>query len=225
VASTKVQDAFILLALLGLTQFFRYYSYLYDFPNLSLFTLGLGLLVRRRWRVFLPVYLLACLNKETTILLTLVFIIHFWPRRGMSGTRFAGLLFAQLGIFALVRLALFLAFLDNPGALVAWHVPHHNLDVLKAYPLATVFGWCGLALLLFYKWSAKPPFLRHALWIVVPLVVLAFFFGYLDELRDYYEAYPIVLLLALHSVGALMGFEVITRSPQPPRVPAQGNAT
>ena len=38
----------------------------------------------------------------------------------------------------------------------------------------------GLALLLAYRWSAKPAFLRHSLWIVVPLVVLTFFLGYLD---------------------------------------------
>ncbi len=206
--SPRVRDVFTLVALLGLTQFFRYYSYLYDFPAVCLFTLGLALMVRAKWKTFVLLYLIACLNKETTILLTVVFAVHFWSRTRMNRTRFAGLLAAQAAIFTVVKLGLFAAFRDNPGALVEVHFPHHNLEVLGAYPLAAVFGWCGLALLLFYKWPDKPLFLRHSLWIVPPLVGLTFCFGYLDELRDYYEAYPILALLLLHSVSRVWGFEV-----------------
>jgi hypothetical protein len=217
--SAGVQGVFILVALVGLTQFFRYYSYLYDLPNVFLFTLGLALMVRARWRPFLLVYLLACLNKETTILLTMVFVIHFFRPARLRRPLFGALLLGQLAMFAAVRVLLFAAFRDNPGSLVEFQVPHHNLDLLKAYPVATVFGWGGLLLLLFYKWSEKPLFLRHSLWIVVPLVVLTFFFGYMDELRDYYEAYPIVLLLALHSVSWIWGFQVtaIERPQRPAR--------
>jgi hypothetical protein len=208
--SEKVRDVFTLLVLVGLPQLFRYHNYPYDFPTLFLFTLGLGLMVRRRWRWFIPLYVLACLNKETTILLTLVFAIHFWRRQDMGRARFSDLLTAQLVIFAVLKLGLAILFRDNPGSFFALHVPRHNIDLLGAYPLATVFGWCGLILLLFYRWREKPVFLRHALWIVVPLVVLTFFLGYLDELRDYYEAYPIVLLLLLHSVSRIWGFQVTT---------------
>jgi len=207
--SPRVRDVFTLVTLVGLTQFFRYYSYLYDFPAVFLFTLGLALMARAKWKTFLVVYLIACLNKETTILLTVVFALHFWSRTRMTRARFAGLLLAQLAIFAAVNIVLFAAFRDNPGSFAEVHFPHHNLEVLGAYPLATVFGWCGLVLLLFYKWSDKPLFLRHSLWIVVPLVALTFCLGYLDELRDYYEAYPVVALLLLHSVGRVWGFEAV----------------
>ena len=177
-----------------------------------LFTLGLGLLVRRRWRLFLVVFVLACLNKETTILLTLVFAIHFRRPASLPRAAYRGLLLAQLAIFAVLKTGLYVLYRDNPGAFVEAHFPQHNLDVLKAYPLATVFGWCGVALLVAYRWPEKPAFLRDALWIALPLVVLTFFLGYLDELRDYYEAYPIVLLLILHSVGRIVGFNVHTRN-------------
>jgi len=206
--SARVQDVFILVTLGGLTQFFRYYSYLYDLPNLFLFTLGLALMVRSRWKPFLLVYLLGCLNKETTILLTMIFVIHFFKPARLRRSLFGGLLLSQLAIFAAVRVLLFVPFRDNPGSLVELHLADHNLGLLGAYPVAALFGWCGVALLLFYRWSDKPAFLRHGLWIVVPLVVLTFFFGYLDELRDYYEAYPIALLLVLHSVGRIWGFEI-----------------
>jgi hypothetical protein len=209
-ASERVRDVCVLVALLGLTQFFRYYSYLYDLPTLFLFTLGLGLMVRERWCPFLLVDALGCLNKETTILLTLVFAIRYYDRARLRRRAFWQLLLAQLAIFAASRAVLTAVFWNNPGSLFQVLFPRHNLDVLGAYPLAAVFGWCGVALLLAYKWRGKPRFLRQALWIVVPLVVLTFFFGYLDELRDYYEAYPIVLLLALHSIGKIAEFKVVT---------------
>lgn len=207
--SDKIRDVFTLLVLAGLPQLFRYHNYPYDFPTLFLFTLGLGLMVRRRWRWFIPLYVLACLNKETTILLTLVFAIHFRHREDIGRARFSDLLTAQLVIFVVIKAALALVFRDNPGRFVALDVPRHNLELFGAYPLATVFGWCGLVLLLFYRWGEKPALLRHALWIVVPLVVLTFFLGYLDELRDYYEAYPIVALLLLHSVSKVWRFELV----------------
>jgi len=208
--SAVVRDVFTLIVLAGLTQFFCYYSYLYDFPAVFLFTLGLALMLRAKWKLFLVVYMIACLNKETTILLTVVFAVHFWSRTRMTRARFAELLLAQLTMFAAVKIVLFAAFRYNPGSLVEMHLRDHNLGLLGAYPLTAVFGWCGLVLLLFYKWSDKPLFLRHSLWIVVPLVGLTFCFGFLDELRDYYEAYPVVALLLLHSVSRVWGFEAVS---------------
>lgn len=207
-ASSRVQDLTILLALVGLTQFFHYYSYLYDLPTLFLFTLGLGLLARAKWKLFLLVYFIGCLCKETTILLTLVFIIHFADRARLERRRFYELLLNQLVIFAVVKGALFVIFRQNLGSFVEFHVADHNLQFVQPYPLPTIFAWGGFVLLLFYRWSAKPVFLRHSLWIVVPLVVLTFLLGFLDELRDYYEAYPVVALLLLHSIGTVLGYPV-----------------
>ena len=206
--SDLTRDVFTLAALAGLTQFFRYYSYLYDFPAVFLFTFGLALLVRSKWKMFLLVYLAACLNKETAILLTVVYAIYFRGRARLSRSRFASLMAIQLAIFAAVKIGLYAAYRDNPGALVEVHLPKHNLEVLGAYPLSALFGWCGLTLLLFYKWREKPLFLQQAVWIVPPLIVLTFLFGYIDELRDYYEVYPVVLLLLLHSISKVWDFKV-----------------
>jgi len=214
----RVRDVFTLVVLAGLPLFFRYHNYPYDFPTLFLFTLGLSLLLRQSWRWFFPVYVLACLNKETTILLTLVFALHFRREQRMSREQFSNLLTAQVVIFVVVKLGLAAVFRDNPGSFVALQGTRHNLDLLGALSLPAVFGWCGVALLLFYRWSEKPLFLRRALWIVVPLVGLTFFLGYLDELRDYYEAYPVVALLLLHSVSRLWGLRItVVGSPQTPR--------
>ena len=54
--------------------------YLYDFPQLLLFTLGLGFLYQRKWAWFYAVYVLACLNKETSVLLGVVFAVWMGRR-------------------------------------------------------------------------------------------------------------------------------------------------
>jgi hypothetical protein len=62
-----------------------------------------------------------------------------------------------------------------------------------------------------HRWFEKPLFLRHSLWILPVLVATCFFFGWLDELRDYYEAYPIVFLLMIYSAGRLVGIKIKTQ--------------
>ncbi len=51
-----------------------------------------------------------------------------------------------------------------------------------------------------------PQFLKDAFWIVLPMAVLALLFGNIDELRIYYEFYPIVLLVLLAGASSLLGY-------------------
>jgi hypothetical protein len=44
-----------------------------------------------------------------------------------------------------------------------------------------------------------------------PLAGAAFLWGYFDELRDYYEAWPAIVLLAAPTVARLMGVELRAR--------------
>jgi hypothetical protein len=55
-------------------------------------------------------------------------------------------------------------------------------------------------------WRAKDAFLRRGfLLVLLPLVLLSFAFGYVDEIRGYYEAWALLLLLAVPTVTALLG--------------------
>jgi hypothetical protein len=128
-------------------------------------------MVRRRWWPFLVVFLLGCINKETTILLTMLFVIHFRADESMERSVFWKLAAAQLTIFAVVKLALSLAFQSNPGAFVEFHLIDHNLAVLKSYSLSTSILWLGAGLLVFFRWSEKPKFLRRGVWILAVLLV------------------------------------------------------
>lgn len=210
-------DGVSLAAVLALPPFFRHYGYIYDFPLLLLFTAALGFMVRRRWWPFLVVFLLGCINKETTILLTMLFVIHFRADDSMERSVFWKLAAAQLTIFAVVKLALSLAFQGNPGAFVEFHLIDHNLAVLKSYSLSTSILWLGVGLLVFFRWSEKPKFLRRGVWILAVLLVFSLFLGYIDELRGYYEALPVLLLLVAQSVATVMGIELT-----PPARPTVG---
>jgi hypothetical protein len=206
-------DLVPVIALLCLPPFFRYYSYIYDFPTLCLFTLGLAFLVRARWSAFLILYPLACLNKETTLLLTLLFVAYEGRSERISQALFRRLLAAQIGLFALIKLGLTVAFHSNPGGLTEFQLLH-NLELVVfpySYSISTAFTALGVALMVFYGWARKPEYLKQGFWVLPVLLVLTFFLGYLDELRDYYEAYPILLLLLFHTAAEILQLDVTVR--------------
>jgi hypothetical protein len=71
---------------------------------------------------------------------------------------------------------------------------------LDPYSISQFLALIILGVAIIYDWENKPEFLRHSILIICPLIVLTFFFGCLDEYRDYYEVYPIVILLVTHTV-------------------------
>jgi len=209
-AEEVFHDIAALVSLVVLPTFFEYFSYLYDFPNLFLFTLGLALMVRRKWRWFLLVFVLACLNKETAILLTFIFVIHFQFGRRLERGLAGRLLVAQLAVFSLIKVAVTLIFRDNPGPFLEFHLFDHNFYLLKPYPPSSVAVPLAVAVLVFHKWSEKPAFLKSSLWILVPLFWVGLFFGQLDEGRAFYEAYPILVLLTCYSLAKILDVGVVT---------------
>jgi hypothetical protein len=204
-SSALLPNLVSILALLGLPTMFMYTSFLYDFPSLLLYTLGLIFLYNQDWKKFLILYPVACLNKETTILLTFIYFIYY--RHKLRADNFYKLLFIQLTIFAVVKVFLFVIFKNNPGTFVEFHLIDHNLGLLTGYDITLAFAVLGLIMLVYYKWQEKPLFIKTTLWALVPLLLLTLFFGYLDELRDYYEIYPTVIILISHSIAAVMGLE------------------
>jgi len=193
------------MALAAVPIFFGPFSrQIYDFTTLWLFTLGLALIARARWRAFVVLFPLACLNKETAILLSLVFVIRrvrcprAWP-----GSTFRWLLAYQLVTFLIIRTGLQYVFRNNPGSTVEMHLFDHNWQVLL-HP-----SWMSKRLLLFVgailvgvrDWKRKPTFLRDALLALAPvLLVMGLTVGQVDEIRAYYEVYPVVALLMADTI-------------------------
>jgi hypothetical protein len=212
-APAQLLDFTSLVALLGLPVMFNYYSYIYDFPHLFLFTVCLALMLRNKWPLFFLIYTLTCLNKETAILLTLLCALHF--RRGVplpSGNKhlLIRILAAQIGIYSIVRIILSHFFHDNPGNFVGINLLKHNLS-LSPYTLGNAAGYLLISVAILYKWEEKPPFLKSGLWMSLPLVFLCLIYGWIDELRDYYEIYPIIILLMAHTIGDIVQWKAVPR--------------
>ena len=175
--------------------------YIYDFPQLLLFTAGALLMGQKRWGLFYPVFILGCLNKETTILLPVVFAVyHGWRILRWENLRhFLGQM--ALGLAIVVMLSWI--FQGNPGGAAEWHL-ERNL-----HPGLTGLGWARLMILVvavvlcLVGISRAPGFLRRGWLATMPILLVAtFFLGYIDELRDYYEALPFTVGLILLTLGA-----------------------
>jgi hypothetical protein len=175
-------------------------GYIYDFPMLFLFTLSLAMLMRRLWFAYLGVFLLASLNKETSILLTLLFAFHYW--RSLEREIFYRLLAAQLVLFIAVKLGLTWIFRANPGGMFEYHLPDQLRAVQSNPGVALFLGLilCGLGVLIARRWPEQPLFLRHALLIAIPLGILYLFFSMPFELRVFYELYPVALLMVVNGL-------------------------
>ena len=203
-----VADLAPVFGLLPLPLFFVPYArYLYDPGTLLLWAVALLLVAERRalwvW-LLLPVI---AYHKETAVLLPPLVALREWnvsPR-----ARVLAVLAAQLAVVAAVRLWLGQHYAGNPGGAVLLVGPAHTRELVTTlfrkppYVLTVVLM---LAALVRTGWSASPVFLRRALaLILLPLVLLSFAFGYVDEIRGYYEAWAVVFLLALPAVLSLLG--------------------
>jgi hypothetical protein len=192
--------------LLILPGFFKNFNQIYDPSTLFLFALAIIFIAKRKLLPFYVVFLLATLNKETSILLAGVFFIREF--KVMRNWRLAGHLLLQISIFTAVKAWITAVFKNNPGSFCEFHLTANTLGLMsKPYLLAhCIILVAVFSALLHYRWSEKPVLLRHGFLVtIIPLVSLALFFGLINELRDYYEAFPFLFLLSLPTIVDIFG--------------------
>lgn len=190
------------LAMLLLPPTFMFAKYIYDPATLLLFALAFGAILARKDYAYYPIFIAAAFNKETAILLVPLFVMVYWGKRGKLGLSVHAL--AQVAIWAGVSLWLRHIYGANPGVAVEHHLLDHNL----------AFGYMGqkmlavayvllLAIVARFGWSSSS-FTRRALIVTLaPLVVLTLCFGWVEELRDYLEAMPMLFTLLIPGVRNL----------------------
>ncbi len=232
-APAPAADVIPIVTLFALPGFYGYGSMLYDLPALCLFTLGLALIAARRFLIYAVVFAACVVNKETALLLTLVWVIWESHRNEPKLKRRQMVVRAclQVGFWLVVRGLLFLSFRNNPGETITLHL-FRNARVLAVpgnwFLFRPVAGWLilprGFNVLYLLGFVASllalkraPRFLRDAFWIAVPLIVLTWLFANVDETRDYYELLPIVALVLFSGLYRLMGYTT--------HVPAQDRST
>jgi hypothetical protein len=198
----EAQGTRLLLAaavLAGLPPFFRYTSYLYDPPQLLLFTMALYFLAASRFRAFGLAFVLCCLNKETALLLIPIYVL-VGRQKFPSPRRYWGLLLGLVIVYIGVRLLLMSAFRYNAGSVADFQFTHTLAKFVEGWTFTDAIAFMLLAFLVFLEWNDKPRFLKVSfLALGPPLIVLTLFWGYVDEWRVYYEVYPIVFGLIVDS--------------------------
>ena len=198
---------------------FRYFTYVYDPATIFFATLMLLLAARHKAAFFFLAFTLACVNKETAILGMPVFAIFYWreyPRR-MTAAASAGL----TAIWVAVRTALKYRYAGSPGADLEIHFWDHTAHVVTRYPMSLAFAITVMGVLIgvaMWGWRDKPRELNIAcLATLLPLIVSAVAFGFPEETRVYYEAYPYLLLLGVPTVLSIQGAKS-QREPMPPEL-------
>jgi hypothetical protein len=194
-----------LLALYLLPRFFRYASYVYDPAQLCLYTASLYYLARLKLTRFVLFFLLTALNKETSILLIPIFAVFCWtsiPKR-----QYVALLILLVSVCVAVRALVFWQFYYNPGINSFAIGRTHNLSFYTHLNIYSGSGYFALLLAMAcWQWKQRPRFLRIALpFALLPLISLCLFFGWIDEWRAYYEAYPVVFALNVNFFYLLSG--------------------
>jgi len=213
-------DVVPVVVLFALPGFYGYGSMLYDLPALFLFTLGLALVAARRFWLYAVVFAVCVLNKETGLLLTLVWAVSEAHKRKLKSKQLVVGVGLQVGFWLIVRGLLFWYFRNNPGEAIALHL-FRNAQVLalpgnwflfrpvtdwlvlpRGFNVLYVLGFIASLFVL----KRAPKFLRDAYWVVLPVFVLTWLFGNVDEMRVYYELLPIVALVLFGGLYRLMGY-------------------
>jgi hypothetical protein len=190
-------------ALLALPTLFCYTSYIYDPPQIFLFTLAFYLLASKKIWAFLITFVFCVLNKETAILLIPLYVLLYYrehPRKKLFGTSAV-----LIVIYTVIKLYIDHVYRANLGTGMEWHLFPDNFTLLT-------FGWTFTgfmtflvyAFLLIYKWNEKPGFLKIAFLGTFPILFgMTLMFGLINEWRDYYEAYPVAFALVVDSLQRL----------------------
>jgi hypothetical protein len=167
----------------------------------------LHLLARNDFKKYFVAFVAAALIKETALFLTLFFILQF----GKIGTKkFILLVLAQLLVYAVIRAGIMLAFKDNPGTVMEYHLYDHAA-AYRQRPIAATGLLCaiiavgaGAAYL-----RKRYPFISNSLIAIGgTTTVLYLFFGVPFEIRVFLETYPsIFLTVVLSAVSCLVQFK------------------
>ncbi|MBM3298955.1 MAG: hypothetical protein FJY85_03270, partial [Deltaproteobacteria bacterium] len=188
--------------------FLSNWTAIYDPVTVFMGTLGLALVVSRRHLLYYIFFPLAVLNKVTAYLNTGVFLAHEFG--SMPNRRLFLHVLAQGLIWLGIMAALVYAFRDNPGNradfMLFWNFRTFISAVSVYHSVYSILFFLLAAFLIGYRWRARPPMLRRMFVVTAVLFVPAvLLFGRAsDELRVWYDLYPLVFLLSVGTVCDLL---------------------
>jgi len=206
----------VALMLLPIT--FQWAGYSYDFPELAFLFVALLAIVRQRWWLFYPVFVLAILNKESSVLIVLYFVAFAYTKGDLRAQ--LGHVAAQLLIGVVLLVTVRAMFAGMGGEPQRFYMPINLLfwfDYRAYTSFATTYAPLvpmprpGNVITLFllgvvvaWGWSRKPPLVRTAFVLTSAVILpLTLVFGFMDEARAMAPMFPPLYLLGCHTVAEL----------------------
>jgi len=176
-----------------------HFGYIYDLPQIFLFTCCLVLMHRQRWITYLALLGIATLNKETSVFLIVVFALYFF--RALRFRAYLLLLTLQGAIFLSIRAITTYLYRNNPGNTLPWTIQFH-IDQYSSHPAILVFTMIFLSAIIFFAmkdWGRKPIFLRYSFSVFFLTLALFFTSGMPMEFRVFLDSLPVFgILLSPH---------------------------
>ena len=183
----------ILALLFLLHPVFLSHGYVYDYPTLFLWTWFLLALARKQLGLSLGIVALAILNKETALLMPLVWLSYGWQQ--VTAKRYWSVLVAQSAIVFAGWSIITWLYRHNEGGLFEFNLAIH-LAQYGSEPLVPAVLLVGIFLLLAMAWPIAPPLLKSCALLLLPLSGLYLLFGWPYEFRVFYEVYAPLVLFA-----------------------------
>ena len=190
VQSLRNDVAFVIIYFLITMILIRFSNY-YDFPSIFFFLILFILFDNKQYLISIPVFILACLNRETVIFLVPVFLIM---------SRKLSLTVTLTAIYFAVRLLVVYAFRNATGEPIyntllmnlALHAQHYVGTIIM---LAIGLGLVGLAIV---NSRYLPASILTFIGIVLPMLLGVYLvFGFWTEIRVFAEVMPLLFMSAL----------------------------
>lgn len=171
---------------------------IYDIANVTLWTLAIMCLWHKKIALYFLVFILASINRETSIFMILLFITLLY--RHLPRREFFILSLFQAEVYALIQLAIRNNFHTAAGK-PFWFTLWDNLQTYLDRPFVTglhILILAGLFYLVAHNWEAKPKYIRLSFVVLMPLFAgMYFLFGQTFEYRVFAELYPLFVTLVV----------------------------
>jgi hypothetical protein len=177
------------------------FRFIYDLPSLAFFATAMYLIYfRRHWALFASLFVVATINRETTLLLLPLYMIN----EAVAGARLRwSLLFRKRTLLVVIPLAAFWGawqiflhhmFAHNPSEFyprINWNVK--SLVVPQAWPQLLSTSAYLLLFVAIMRRRIQDPQLRAWIWLLPIWSIFMFVFGILIETRVFGELIPYVV--------------------------------
>ena len=166
-----------------------------DISSILFTVIGLNYIYKNKLAYFYIVFLFATINRETSLFLSFIFLIHYYNKITFLKLSYHGIL--QGIIWISIKSFLYHTFSDNPGRglFESDHLSSNISFMINPFNFLYFFSNMGFIWIFTFKFLDRIQniFLTKSLWVILPHFLIMLFVGNIFELRIFGEMIPIVL--------------------------------